>query len=146
MSRLNHVTVILHAQIKFQLKSEFSTYTWSRGLSIKSSKNVCSSDQGPSKILQQKIEANELKADEHQRNVMNELQQLYDTIQTYSPPEFRKKRSWLQWVPINKAKLNKNNTPKGLYIHGSVGGGKTTLMDIFYNSCQSVSQTKLPIP
>lgn len=139
MSRLNNVILIVHPQLKFQLKNEFSTYTWSRGLSTKPSQNVRSSDQGPSKILQQKIEADELKTDEHQRNVMNELQQLYHEIQTYSPPEFRKKSSLLQWLPINRAK---GNVPKGLYIYGSVGGGKTTLMDIFYSSCQSVSQEK----
>lgn len=138
MSRLNRVATFLHIQIKSQLKNDWSANTWSRGFSTKFSQNVCSSE-GPTKVLQEKIESGELEADDHQSKVMDELQQLYDIIQTYAPPEIQPTNSILNWLASKSGKQPRNNAPKGLYIHGSVGGGKTTLMDIFYNSCHSVS-------
>lgn len=141
MSRLNHVIGILHVQIKSQLKHGFSVYNTTRftcAYSTKAKANECLLD-GPYKILHDKIQANELKADEHQSNVMAELQQLYDTIQTYTPIELKSKSSLLKWLPIKSTKSSPNAAPKGIYIYGSVGGGKTTLMDLFYNSCHSVS-------
>lgn len=141
MSRLNHVIGVLHVQIKSQLKNGFSVYNTTRFACAYSTKAKLDEHftEGPLKILQEKIQSNELKADEHQANVMVELQQLYDTIQTYTPIELKPKSSLLKWLPIKSTKSNKNAAPKGIYIYGSVGGGKTTLMDLFYNSCHSVS-------
>lgn len=133
MSRLNRVIRILPVQIKSQCKNGFTFVAWSRGFSTESTQN-----EGPIKVLQEKIKNGELKSDEHQTKVMSELQLLYDTIQTYTPAEISSKSSLLKWLPISSAKSSNKNSPKGLYIHGSVGGGKTTLMDLFYNSCSSV--------
>lgn len=141
MSRISHVIGILHVQIRTQLKNVISTYNTVRPSSAYSTKpnaNECLSD-GPYKILQDKIQVNELKADEHQSNVMAELQHLYDTIQTYAPIELKPKNSLLKWLPIKSTKSSLSVAPKGIYIYGSVGGGKTTLMDLFYNSCHLVS-------
>lgn len=146
MSRLNHVIGIFHIQIKSQLKNGVflpATARLSCAYSTKTKANECISD-GPYKILQDKIQSDELKADEHQGNVMAELQQLYETIQSYTPIELKPKSALLKWLPIKHAsKPAPSAAPKGLYIHGSVGGGKTTLMDLFYNSCQSVSAKRL---
>lgn len=139
MSRLNRMTRILHIQIKSQLKNDLTIVTWSRGFSTKTNPNECVSE-GPVKSLQEKIAAGELKPDEHQTRVMDELQVLYHTVQTYIPPEIQLKSSFFKWLPLKSKKPKKNNTPKGLYIYGSVGGGKTTLMDLFYNSCKAVSR------
>lgn len=139
MSRLNHLTRKLHVQVISLLKNEFSVFiSRSRDFSTEAKLNECFTD-GPAKVLQDKIQLNEMKADEHQINVMAELQQLYDTIQTYKPAEFQSKSSLLKWLPIKSTKSKSNKAPKGLYIYGSVGGGKTTLMDMFYSSCTSVS-------
>jgi len=86
----------------------------------------CYSD-GPLKTLHKKIENNELKHDSHQEKVILSLQEVYDNV--------------------NKTKLGgggffnwkKTVMPKGLYIYGSVGGGKTMLMDLFYDCCDKVS-------
>ena len=47
---------------------------------------------------------------------------------------------------INKTVLNKpdsiNTIPKGLYLYGSVGSGKTMLMDLFYDSLSHISRRK----
>lgn len=92
----------------------------------------------PISILEKKLESGELKADEHQKRVMNALDHLYSKIQTYQPPEPKIKSIFSTWFSTNRNKLSSSNSLKGLYIHGSVGGGKTTLMDLFYDCCQSV--------
>lgn len=147
MSALIGVYTISHVRIKSQLKRIVTVLAWSRDYSTKSSTprhgasaaTATVPAAGPLNILQQKCDANELKADEHQLIVMNELQQLYDTIQTYRPPEIRAPGLLSKWLPIKKERT-KSTAPKGLYIYGSVGGGKTTLMDLFYNSCNTVRQ------
>lgn len=135
------MTRFLHLQIKSQLRNYLKIITWSRGLSTKTKTHLNEPlSDGPIKSLQEKIIAGELKTDEQQTRVMNELQTLYDRIQTYTPPEIQSTSSLFKWLPMKNPKHSRNNnTPKGLYIYGSVGGGKTTLMDLFYNSCESVS-------
>lgn len=99
------------------------------------------SSHGPIAVLQQKCQTGELKADKHQEKVIISLQKLYETIQTYEPSVPTAKRMpFVNWFERKSAKTSINDaTPKGLYIHGSVGGGKTTLMDLFYDCCKSVS-------
>lgn len=144
MSRLNCVTRILHVQIKSQFKNGHTIVTWSRGFATQTNPNERILD-GPIKSLHEKIAVGDLKADEHQTKVMDDLQRLYDTIQTYTPVEASTQNSLFKWLPIKTTKP-KNNAPKGLYIHGSVGGGKTTLMDLFYESCTTVSFQMKYIP
>lgn len=131
MLQLSRLSRCVQLQIKSSCKNEWTMILWSRNYSCM---------DGPMKLFYQKIDTGELKPDEHQTKVMNELQTLYDTIQTYKPPEIQLKNTLLKLLPITKRKKQeKNNAPKGLYIYGSVGGGKTTLMDIFFNSCQTVN-------
>lgn len=133
MSRLNRINRILPVS---QFKNDLTIITWSRSFATQTNPNA---REGPIKSLQNKINSGELKVDEHQTKVMDELQKLYDTIQTYTPAEIPSQSSLLKWLPIKSTKPKKNNAPKGLYIYGSVGGGKTTLMDLFYDSCTNVS-------
>lgn len=96
---------------------------------------------GPIAVLERKLQAGALKADKHQVKVMVALQQLYETIQMYEPPApAAKNRLFANWFSRKSAKSTIDDSiPKGLYIHGSVGGGKTTLMDLFFDCCKSVS-------
>lgn len=145
MSALIGVYTISHVRIKSQLKRIVTVLAWSRDYSTKSGTAnhggaaavAATVAGGPQHILQQKCDANELKTDEHQRIVMNELQQLYETIQAYRPSETRPPNLLSKWFKTEHRA--KSTAPKGLYIYGSVGGGKTTLMDLFYNSCNKVS-------
>lgn len=86
---------------------------------------------GPVEMLKCKIASGELLSDAHQEAVAERLQEVYDSLAGYEPkgPSFLGK--WLG----GRQKL-RNRAPKGLYIYGSVGGGKTMLMDLFYNCCQ----------
>lgn len=103
------------------------------------SKSVPSS--GPNAILEEKFRTGKLKADKHQEKVMVALQKLFETVQIYEPPvPAAKNRLFANWFSSKSAKLSIDDSiPRGLYIHGSVGGGKTTLMDLFYDCCKSVS-------
>lgn len=79
---------------------------------------------GPSSVLQEKIGNGQLLADEYQMKVVKELDVVYNSIAKYSPRfDFTKY-------------LFRTKTPKGLYVYGSVGGGKTMLMDLFYDTCK----------
>jgi len=82
----------------------------------------------PVQALQDRINRGELTQDDNQMKVMEALERVYHEVQSYSPP-----------TPSVFDKLfkvdRKVSTPKGVYLHGSVGGGKTMLMDIFYNCC-----------
>ena len=88
---------------------------------------------GPVKLLNERIAKGELISDEHQTKVVEALERVYTEIQGYEPEKPGFFSSW-----IGKGK-KKKKTPKGLYLYGAVGGGKTMLMDLFYNCCQ-VSQ------
>lgn len=94
---------------------------------------------GPLKALAQKIEANELKPDEHQMKIAQDLQRIYDEIQTYQPPEnVGSSASFFSKILGSKPKLDQSKRLKGSYIYGSVGGGKTLLMDMFFDCCTKV--------
>lgn len=111
------------------------------GVAIVPAHRNYSKSPGPIAVLEQKFQTGELKADKHQETVMAALQKLYDTIQTYEPPvPAARNRLFGNWFSSKKTKsLIDDKIPPGLYIHGSVGGGKTTLMDLFYDCCKSVS-------
>lgn len=130
MSQLGRLSRIFQLNIKLSRKNEWTMVLWPRNYS---------SNDGPMKSFHHHIDSGELKPDDYQTKVMHELQTLYDAIQTYTPSDIHTKNALLKWLPIKMKKSEKNNAPKGLYIYGSVGGGKTTLMDIFYNCCQTVN-------
>ncbi|XP_057327468.1 putative ATPase N2B isoform X2 [Microplitis mediator] len=85
----------------------------------------------PREILKNKIANNELIEDEYQMKVVENLQRVYNELKLYKPV---KSLSFLNKWFTNNNKINK--PPKGLYIYGAVGGGKTMLMDLFYNCCK----------
>lgn len=64
------------------------------------------------------------------------LQQTYDSIQGYEPvPESLISK----WLSFGKSKA----APKGLYIWGAVGGGKTMLMDLFHETVATEKKKRM---
>jgi len=82
---------------------------------------------GPLAVLQERIGNGELMHDDYQYRITESLQRLYENIQGYTPPVHGLFSGWFKKV---------TKAPKGLYIYGAVGGGKTMLMDLFYNCCE----------
>lgn len=82
-----------------------------------------------------KIKANVIRKDEYQYKIVESLQSLDDELASYSPPE---KSVWDRLFRRNLT-LPK---PKGLYLWGSVGCGKTFLMDLFYDNCSVSNENK----
>lgn len=67
-------------------------------------------------------------SDPHQMKVVDTLQSIYEQLKGYKPEELNLLGKWLG--------KKKKQPPKGFYLHGAVGGGKTMLMDLFYDCCQ----------
>lgn len=74
----------------------------------------------PSDLLAARIAAGELRADAGQAEIALALDQIVDVAAGLG------RRSWM------KTLISKTETPRGLYIYGGVGRGKTMLMDMFY--------------
>jgi peroxisome-assembly ATPase len=63
--------------------------------------------------------------DVHQTQVVNDLQDLYEQLKTYEPKGPAGGIS--KWISFGKKEVKVPDI-KGLYIYGSVGGGKTMLV------------------
>lgn len=92
---------------------------------------------GPLAVLQERIGNGELMHDDYQYRITEGLQRLYENIQGYTPPVHGLFSGWFKKV---------TKAPKGLYIYGAVGGGKTMLMDLFYNCCEVHCLTLVLMP
>lgn len=87
---------------------------------------------GPVATLLEKIDKGELIRDDYQIQVVGELQKVYEELQQYEPPKPS------LFGTLFGGRSSKMESPKGLYLYGAVGGGKTMLMDLFYNCCQNI--------
>lgn len=95
----------------------------------------------PLAAYNKRLSSGELLPDSHQKAAVQELEKLYHSIQRYSP----KVRvspgggffSYFSKVNDYSGSIS-SAAPKGVYIFGSVGGGKTTLMDMFFDCCDKV--------
>lgn len=85
-------------------------------------------DEGPSAALSKKIAAKLLLEDKVQIKITKQLQKVYDDIKHYEPSTGN---FFSKFLPSSK-----QIGPRGLYIYGAVGGGKTMLMDLFYDTCK----------
>lgn len=103
-------------------------------------------DYGPLKEYNERVHSRKLREDEHQRTIIENLQDLYETLSEYTPPEVKmpsiedlqpSPRSFFGSIFAGTKKEGVSleipeNLPKGLYMYGDVGSGKTMLMDLFY--------------
>ena len=95
-----------------------------------------------------RVHSGRLRDDEHQRTLIQALQDLHDTLMTYKPPKVvhptieslqPKKKGFLGSIFGGSSggtiqTRPAPSLPKGLYMFGDVGSGKTMLMDLFYDT------------
>ncbi|TDH37684.1 cell division protein ZapE [Pseudohoeflea suaedae] len=74
-----------------------------------------------------KIERGEIKDDPAQRDIVGRLDAILEDVSTY---RLASKKSALGWLFGRK---KTRPSPRGLYVHGDVGRGKTMLMDMFFD-------------
>jgi|TARA_B100001964_G_scaffold243101_1_gene320033 cell division protein ZapE len=84
--------------------------------------------KGPLQQYQEAIEDDDVQQDDVQLQTVRHLQTLYEELLAPAP----RPRFLARWFPGTGAVGTK--PPKGLYLWGGVGRGKTYLMDLFYES------------
>lgn len=90
----------------------------------------------------QLVRVGSLRDDAHQRTIIAKLERLHSQLTTYHPPHIPASgaggsSSWFSGL-FGGGKSHKptppSNIPRGMYLHGDVGCGKTMLMDLFYST------------
>ncbi|KAF4534573.1 Mitochondrial ATPAse [Lasiodiplodia theobromae] len=115
-------------------------------------------DHGPIAEYNSRVESGRLRDDEHQRGIIDNLQALHVILSKYSPPPVvhptieslqppkksllgslfsSKEEGWKPVIP--------ENLPKGIYMYGDVGSGKTMMMDLFFDTLPKNIKTKTRI-
>lgn len=105
---------------------------------------------GPIPEYDARVQSGRLRDDEHQRGLIYSLQDLHDKLAKYTPDKVvkptieslkPKKASFLgSLLGRGEEQIRmrpRENLPKGLYMYGDVGSGKTMLMDLFFDTLPS---------
>jgi cell division protein ZapE len=83
--------------------------------------------KGPLALYRQRVERGELAADPAQTRAIEALERLYNDL-----VHAQAQRGWR--AKVAKLAGQRPGSARGLYLWGSVGRGKTLLMDLFYNA------------
>ncbi|CAA9994476.1 unnamed protein product [Nesidiocoris tenuis] len=98
--------------------------------------NVFKDDEigGPLETFNAHVNLGDLMDDSHQRRVVEALEIVHSNLKNYEPAKITTFSKFF-------GKRDIDDAPKGMYLYGSVGGGKTMLMDLFY-SCSKVTRKR----
>jgi cell division protein ZapE len=93
--------------------------------------------EGPLAVFHARLTAGELAPDPLQASAAERLQQLWDELQNYQP---KPGAGFLARLGFGKPAPR---PPKGLYIYGRVGRGKSMLMDSFFATVQGIPKRRV---
>ncbi|KAG9237391.1 AFG1-like ATPase-domain-containing protein [Amylocarpus encephaloides] len=127
--------------------------------SLATVRNVNPDDRGPIQEYDHRVDTGRLRNDEHQRGIIQNLQHLHDELRYYTAPAIvRPTLDSLKPPPASmfgrifgskpkeqELKDIPEGLPRGLYLFGDVGSGKTMLMDMFYETLPSSVASKTRI-
>ncbi|KIO16918.1 hypothetical protein M407DRAFT_33438 [Tulasnella calospora MUT 4182] len=86
------------------------------------------------------VDSGLLRKDDHQDQIVGQLQGLHERIVRYKPPpvppptSLKAKSLFSRLFATSGPPAQSRSQLKGLYLYGTVGTGKTMLMDLFYNT------------
>lgn len=112
---------------------------------------------GPIQEYDRRVAAGRLREDEHQRGIIQSLQHLHDELVQYRArpvvhptlESLKPTKSLFGWFGSKPGasviQEIPNDLPRGLYLYGDVGSGKTMLMDLFYDTLPSTVKSKTRI-
>ncbi|KAI1640082.1 AFG1-like ATPase-domain-containing protein [Biscogniauxia mediterranea] len=114
-------------------------------------------DLGPIQEYDRRVAEGRLRNDEHQRGIIQNLQHLHDELAHYKarPVEHPSLDSLMPtkplfaWFGLKSSAASTqgipDDLPRGLYLYGDVGSGKTMSMDLFYDTLPSSVKSKTRI-
>src|SRR5271170_4075995 len=85
---------------------------------------ILAADEGPLALYRARCAAGSIRPDPAQAQAIEHLDRLYRQLRDYAPQS----RGWLGRLGFG----NGHPAPKGLYLWGPVGRGKSMLMDLFF--------------
>ncbi|KAL4803955.1 AFG1-like ATPase-domain-containing protein [Aspergillus unguis] len=111
---------------------------------------------GPLTEYNARVEQGWLRDDPYQRQIIEQLQDLYERLKSYEAPKVVRpsiesldaapKKSFFgslfSKAPAKQETGIPENLPRGLYMYGDVGCGKTMLMDLFYETLPGNIESK----
>ena len=94
----------------------------------------------PLDVYNWRVRYHDLSRDPHQEAVIEYFLKLYNKLELYRPASPSFLSALLPGPTSRRWGLNTvKNVPHGVYVWGTVGGGKTMLMDIFYHTLAGIS-------
>ena len=94
--------------------------------------------------LRSLVASGELRLDPHQEAAAVRLDRLARELEA-EPPPAAEAASWLAWASA-AISPKRRQPPKGIYLHGAVGRGKSMLMDLFFADAHGRPPTPRPFP
>ncbi|CAK4071212.1 unnamed protein product [Aphanomyces euteiches] len=114
--------------------------TWRRALSVQASPLRSLLD-----IYQDAVASNEILEDRVQLQALQHLQHLQDELVATPPPTVVEESTsfWDRFRSKSAEPASQPKAPKGVYMYGGVGCGKTFLMDMFYDNLPLSSKRRV---